>query len=174
MKNFNLLVSTSRFNEINAKAELWFTLLMVGDDYPLISRLPYPGLITGLTNLSNKDVILKIKKILEKDPYFFQYILKIIPIDFVCETNISVINQLVELHYRDYIYDNDSFRITLKRRKHEQIERNGFIAKLAKKIPNRVDLENPDKHIRVEILGNISGISFLSKDDIIKVKNQLK
>lgn len=167
LKNFNLLVSTSRFNEINAKAELWFTLLICGDDYPIISRLNFPGLVTGLTNLSTKEVILKIKKILEKDPYFFQYILKIIPIDFVCETNSQVINQLVELHYRDYLYDTDSYKITLKRRKHEQIERVNFIQKLAKNIPNKVDLENPDKFIRIEILGSICGISFLSKEDII-------
>ena len=167
LKNFNLLVSTSRFNEINAKAELWFTLLICGDDYPIISRLNFPGLVTGLTNLSIKEVVLKIKKILEKDPYFFQYILKIIPIDFVCETNSQVINQLVELHYRDYLNDTDSYKITLKRRKHEQIERVNFIQKLAKSIPNKVDLENPDKFIRIEILGNICGISFLSKEDII-------
>ncbi|MFX0042659.1 MAG: THUMP domain-containing protein [Candidatus Hodarchaeota archaeon] len=167
MKNFNLLVSTSRFNEINAKAELWFTLLICGDDYPIISRLNFPGLVTGLTNLSTRQVILKIKKILEKDPYFFQFILKIIPIDFVCETNSQVISQLVELHYRDYFNNTDSFKISLKRRKHEQIERANFIQKLAKNIPNKVDLENPDKFIRIEILGNICGISFLSKGDII-------
>lgn len=167
LKNFNLLVSTSRFNEINAKAELWFTLLICGDDYPIISRLNFPGLVTGLTNLSTKEVVLKIKKILEKDPYFFQYILKIIPIDFVCETNSQVINQLVELHYRDYLNDTDSYKITLKRRKHEQIERVNFIQKLAKNIPNKVDLENPDKFIRIEILGSICGIAFLSKEDII-------
>jgi tRNA acetyltransferase TAN1 len=167
LKNFNLLVSTSRFNEINATAELWFTLLICGDDYPIISRLNFPGLVTGLTNLSTRHVVLKIKTILEKDPYFFQYILKIIPIDFVCETNSQVINQLVELHYRDYLNDTDSYKITLKRRKHEQIERVNFIQKLAKNIPNKVDLENPDKFIRIEILGNSCGISFLSKEDII-------
>ena len=124
MKSFNLLISTSRFNEINAKAELWFTLLLCGDDYPIISSLNFPGLVTGLTNLSAKEVIFKIKKILEKDLNFFQFISKIIPINFVCETNSQVINQLIQLHYKDYIYDTDSFRITLNRRKHEQIERN--------------------------------------------------
>jgi tRNA(Ser,Leu) C12 N-acetylase TAN1 len=167
LKSFNLLVSTSRYNEINAKAELWFTLLLCGDDYPIISRLNFPGLVTGLTNLSTRKVVLKIKKILEKDPYFFQFILKIIPIDFVCETNSQIINQLIDLHYRDYLNITDSFKISLKRRKHEQIDRTNFIQKLAKNIPNKVDLENPDKFIRIEILGNICGISFLSKDDII-------
>ncbi|MFX1315664.1 MAG: THUMP domain-containing protein [Promethearchaeota archaeon] len=170
MKNFNLLVSTSRYNEVNAKAELWFTLLLCGDDYPILSRLNFPGLIAGLTNLNVRNVISNMKQILKKDSNFFQFILKIIPIDFVCETSVQVINQIVQMHYKDYIFNKDSFRIILKRRKSEQIERVNFINKLAKKIPNKVDLEKPDKIVRIEILGNITGISFLTKEEIIKSK----
>jgi hypothetical protein len=51
MKNFNLLVSTSRYNETNAKAELWFTLLLCDDEYPIISGFKFPGLVMALTNL---------------------------------------------------------------------------------------------------------------------------
>ena len=32
-------------------------------------------------------------------------------------------------------------------------------------------LENPDQIIRIEILGNFSGISFIKKGEIIKAKN---
>ena len=70
MKNFNLLVSTSRYNEINAKSELWFILLMCGDIYPIISGNQFPGLFTALTNINSKQVIKKIKKIQEKNPNF--------------------------------------------------------------------------------------------------------
>ena len=43
-----------------------------------------------------------------------------------------------------------------------------LITMAAKKIDNKVDLENPDKIVRIEILGNLCGISFLKQDDIIK------
>jgi tRNA acetyltransferase TAN1 len=109
MKNFNLLVSTSRYNEINAKAELWFTLLLCDDEYPIISGFKFPGLVLGLTNLDARKVISKIKEILREDPNFFQFILKIIPIDFVCETNIQIINELIQTHYKDFIDENDTF-----------------------------------------------------------------
>ncbi|MFX1478982.1 MAG: hypothetical protein ACFFCI_12695, partial [Promethearchaeota archaeon] len=91
-KNFNLLVSTPRYNEIEAKAELWFTLLICGDTYPIISGISFPGLITAFTNLKLEKVISEIKKILERNPKFFQYILKIIPINFICETDTKTIN----------------------------------------------------------------------------------
>ena len=172
MNNFNLLVSTSRFNEVNAKAEIWFTLLMCGDKYPIISGIKYPGLITAATNVDNKEVILKIKKILEKDSNFFQFILKIIPIDYVCETKLNVIKEFVEKYYLLYLNKEDSFKIELKRRKNEIIERDTIIDSLAKIINNRVDLDNPDKIIKIELLGNVSGISFLNPDDIFSIPNK--
>ncbi len=170
MKNFNLLVSTSRYNETNAKSELWFTLLMCDDSYPIISRVQFPGLITAYTNLSPKKIISKINKIQEKNSDYFQFILKIIPIDFICETDIKTIEQLIQENYTQNINENESFKITLKRRKHEKIERNSFIERIASAIDHKVDLENPDKIIRIEVLGNITGISFLKKNEIIRIK----
>ena len=172
MNNFNLLVSTSRFNEVNAKAEIWFTLLMCGDKYPIILGIKYPGLITAATNVDTKEVMRKIKKILDKDSNFFQFILKISPIDYVCETNLNVIKSFVEKYYSLYLNEEDSFKIELNRRKNEIIERDAIIESVAKIIPNRVDLDNPDKIIRIELLGNVSGISFLNPDDIFLIHNK--
>jgi tRNA acetyltransferase TAN1 len=171
LKNFNLLISTSRFNESNAKAELWFTLLIIGDEYPIISNLEYLGLITALTTIKREEAILKIKNILDNDPHFFQYILKIVPIDFVCETNLKVINYLIKNHYENFIKKTEKFKIDLKRRKNKLIERNNLITTIAKNIDNEVDLENPDKIIRIELLGNFCGIAFIKPDDIISIKN---
>ncbi len=156
---------------MNSKAELWFTLLICEEEYPIISDLEFMGLITAMTNLNGKEIILKIKGILKRDPNFFKYILKIVPIDFVVKTEILLIKQIIEQHYKQFIEKNDSFRISLKRRKHESIERNSFIRLIAEKIDNEVDLENPDKIVRIEILGNNTGISFLKPDEILKIPN---
>ena len=172
LNNFNLLVSTSRFNEVNAKAEIWFTLLMCGDKYPIISAMKYPGLITAATNIDKKEVIQKIKKLLERDPDFFQFILKIVPVDYVCETQLNIIKDFVEKYYAFYLNKEDSFKIELNRRKNEIIERDTFIEAVAKIINNRVDLDNPDKILRIELLGNVCGISFLNPDDIIIIHNK--
>ncbi|NHJ23363.1 MAG: hypothetical protein EAX89_02220 [Candidatus Lokiarchaeota archaeon] len=167
MNNFNLLISSSRYNETNAGAELWFTLLICGDKYPIISSLDFPGLITATTNLNNRDILSKVKEILSKDKNFFKFILKIVPIDHVCETNLNFIKEFVNFHYSQYIHENDTFRIDLKRRKSKIIERNSFINTIANLIKNKVNLDFPDKIIRFEILGNMSGISFLKPTDII-------
>ncbi|MFX0106076.1 MAG: THUMP domain-containing protein [Candidatus Hodarchaeota archaeon] len=144
-------------------------MLICGDKYPIITGIQFSGLITALTNLNPKSVILRIKKILERKPNFFQFILKIVPIDFICETNIKTLDSIIQENFKEYINEKDTFKITLKRRHHEKIERNKFIEEIAKKIDNKVDLENPDKIIRIEILGNISGVAFLKKNEIVKI-----
>ncbi|MHA1292027.1 MAG: THUMP domain-containing protein [Promethearchaeota archaeon] len=170
MKNFNLLISTSRFNEENAKAELWFTLLICGDQYPIISKLEFLGLINAFTNLNKRDVIKKIKEILIKDPYFFQYILKIVPIDIVCETNPKVIRKIIQNNLEDYLFEGETFKVVLKRRQHESIIRDSFIKYITKDINNKVNLDNPDKIIRIEILGNHCGIAFVKAEEILSIK----
>ena len=169
-KNFNLLVSTSRYNKTNAMSELWFTLLMCDDSYPIISRIQFPGLISAFTNENLKEVISKIKTIQAKNPDYFQFILKIVPIDFICETKIKTIEKIIEQNYKNYIDEKESFKITLKRRHHPRIERENFIEIIANLINNSVDLEAPDKIIRFEVLGNITGISFLKRNEIITIK----
>ena len=172
MKNFNLLVSTSRFNEINASAELWFSLLTCGDKYPIINNLDASGLISALTNLNAKEVIHELRNTVKEDPHFFRFILKMVPIDYLCESNIQVISQIIEKHYKEYLEEEDSFRITLKRRNNELINRDNFIKVIAEKIDNKVNLTNPDIDIRFEFIGNTCGISFLKPDDILKSIHQ--
>ena len=171
MKNLNLLISTSRFNETNASTELWFTLLMCGDIYPIISKLSFRGLIGALSNIESKKIIHKIQHILKKNPNFFQFILKIIPIDYICETKIKVMSNLIHENHKKFMNEGDSFKIVLKRRKHEGIERDNLIDRIASGIDYKVDLENPDIVIRIEVLGNYCGISFLAPNDIIRLGN---
>ncbi len=167
-----MLVSAPRFNETDAKAELWFVLLICGDKYSVISNLEYQGLITAFTNLPELEIIKKIKEILEKDPNFFKYVLKIVPIQFICETDLELIKKIVKENYSTYIERQDSFRITLKRRKNKLIERDALIETVANLLNNPVDLENPDKIIRIELLDTVCGISFLEQGDIIRTTNR--
>jgi tRNA acetyltransferase TAN1 len=148
---------------------MWFVLLMCGDKYPVISHLEYSGLLTVFTTLDNRNVISQIKELLQKDPQFFQYILKIVPIDFVCEMNINTIKTLIESHYKNFIAEEDSFKIDLKRRSNESIDRMPFIGDIAEIFNNEVDLSNPNKIVRIEILGNLCGISFVKPAEILKI-----
>jgi tRNA acetyltransferase TAN1 len=171
MKNFKLLVSTPRYNEKSARAELWFTLLICGDKYPIISNLELRGLITAFTKLDVFEVINQIKALLKNDPNFFTYVLKLVPIQYVCDTDLGLIKETVKNHYKSRINPVDSFRIKLNRRDNKFIERDVLIDEVASIFDNPVDLENPDKILRIELLDTICGISFLEKGDVISPKS---
>ncbi|MFO8017175.1 MAG: THUMP domain-containing protein [Promethearchaeia archaeon] len=172
MNNFNFLVSTSRYNEANCKAELWFILLMYGDKYPLISDFKFPGLITGYSVLDCHVVVRKLHNLLEEDPDFFQYILKVVPIDYVCKTDPEIIDEFIKRTKNDHINKTDKFRIRLIRRDSKIIERDEFIDNIALNFDNPVDLEEPDIIVRFEILGKYCGISYLDKNEILRVNSQ--
>jgi len=141
---------------------------MCGDEYPIISNLEFQGLFIASTKIENKVVVKKIKRIFKQNPNFFQYILKIIPIDYVCETQVQTILEIIQSSYYKYINSEDRFKIVLNRRKSPHIDRQSIINKIASILNNKVDLEHPDKIVHVEVLGNITGISYLNPNDIIK------
>ncbi|TFF85452.1 MAG: hypothetical protein EU518_01110, partial [Promethearchaeota archaeon] len=96
----------------------------------------------------------------------------IIPIQFVCEIDLKQIEKIIEENYSKFISEGEKFRIKLRRRKNKLIKRKTLIESVAKYIDNPVDLENPEKIVRIELLKNICGISFLKPGDIISPKNK--
>lgn len=168
MQQFNLLISTSRYNENNAKAELWFILLALGDEVPLIFKADFSGLIVCMTNIEPKKCVKEIQKLGEKSSQLFQYILKITPIEFICETDLEIIRKVVLTNINKAINKDETFRITINKRNFETSKLD-IIKCIAKDIDNKVDLKTPDKIINIEILGNLTGISFLEDGDILSV-----
>lgn len=171
MKNFNLLISTSRNNEINAKAELWFLLFMMGDEFPLIFRVEFPGLFIAFTNLNPKKCIKKLRKIILRNPYFFQYVLKITPIEYVCETDLDLIKMKVIDKFHKAIKKNETFKIQIQKRNFATSKLK-IIEHIATDLQNKVDLKEPDKIVNIEILGGFTGISFITKNDILSVAKE--
>ncbi len=68
----------------------------------------------------------------------------------------------------DQIRDNEKYKIIVNKRRihNEKIE---IIEKIAKNINKKVDLEHPDKIIRLEIIGKYTGISILKEDDVFSI-----
>ena len=171
LKSFNLLVSTSRYNEGNTKAELWFTLLALGDELPLIFKLGFSGLIGCITNIEPKKCIKKMRKLAQKNPDFFQYILKITPIEFNCETDLKIIRKIIHDNFHQKIKKQETFKLRVNKRNFE-ISKLEIVDFIADGIDNKVDLKNPDKIVNIEILGKLTGISFLNKDDIFSIAKE--
>jgi tRNA acetyltransferase TAN1 len=166
---FNIIISTPRNFETDALAELDFLMHQIFPDSKLnYGKTIVNGLVWG--NLVDVDPILavhRIKDYVTEKGFSLQYLLKFVPIQKVMETNFDEIEKYV-LSQVNQISDNETYKIIVNKRRihNEKIE---IIERIAKDIHKSVDLEHPDKIIRLEIIGKYTGISILKDEDVFSI-----
>jgi len=170
LKDFNLLVTTTRGNEDNACSEVWYLLKEIGDEKAEVDRTGVSGLIAVKTSLNPFEVITKFREILKERPYEFRYSLRIIPIEKVVKTRVEEIQKAAE-ELASKIGENETFRITVEKR-FTEISTRDVIEAAASKIERKVNLERPDKILLIEIIGGLTGISVIRPEDIISVSKE--
>ena len=170
LRDFNLLVTTTRGNEDNACSEIWYLLKEIGDEKAEVDKTGVSGLITAKTSIDPFEVIAKFREILKERPYEFRYSLRIIPIERVVKTRLEEIAKVAE-ELAPRIGENETFRITVEKR-FTEISTKDVIEAAASKIERKVNLEKPDKILLIEIVGGLTGISLIKPEDIISVSKE--
>jgi tRNA acetyltransferase TAN1 len=64
--------------------------------------------------------------------------------------------------------ETESFRVTVEKR-FTGVHSHDIIEAVATNVKNKVDLENPDRVLLIEILGAYSGVSLLKPSDLLSV-----
>lgn len=164
-KKFNLLISCPRFHERDAMAEVRYLYLNIGDEGVKTQLTPFPGLITADTTLDPISSIHKLKEIISEDPTFLKFVLKIVPIEKVVETELENLIEIVK-EFEKCISLNETFRITLKKRR-SNLDTENLIFKIAAYIDRKVNLTTPNKIVMIQILGAITGLSLLTPEDLL-------
>lgn len=70
---------------------------------------------------------------------------------------------------RALIVPGERWRVTVEKRRYTRHHKIEIIRELAEEIDEVVDLENPEKILRVDIIGRYAGISVLTPGDIFSV-----
>jgi tRNA(Ser,Leu) C12 N-acetylase TAN1 len=74
---------------------------------------------------------------------------------------------------RDRINEGERWRMTVEKRRFTKYHKDEIIRELAELIDEEVDLENPDKILRNDIISKFAGISVLEPKDIFSVTARL-
>ena len=160
MVMFNLIITTFKHGEDEAVTEIFNVLKKFGDNGPQISKTQISGVVLGVTKLDPLNVILKLKSLINTDPWEVRYILRVIPVEEVTYTDLRLISLVIKSLVLK-IHDNETFRITIEKRQ-SGLRSNEIITAIAEEIScNKVDLEKPDWIILVEIVGQFTGISVI-------------
>ncbi len=172
LEDFNLLITCARGQEEDARIETLAVLKQLGDPTPAVEKTNVRGLLTAKTNLNPLEAVHKMKKFLTERPVAFLYIKRAIPIQKIVKTDLEEIGR-VAAEFGSKIGKNETFRITVEKR-HTDLKTMEVIEAAATKIERKVDLDNPDKIILIEIIGPLTGISLLEQGDVLSTEKELR
>jgi tRNA acetyltransferase TAN1 len=167
LRNFNLIVTTQRGNERNCVREVMMLIDEVGGQGVRLRKTRFPGLIIGYVKGDPVDLLRSIRPLIERDPWDLRFTQKLVPIQKNVVADIDNIRKAV-WELAPLIPDDATFKISVNKRGSE-LRTLEIIKEAASKIERRVDLENPDKVIQIEIIDDVAGISLIEVDDIISI-----
>jgi tRNA acetyltransferase TAN1 len=168
LKDFNLLATTSRGNEKQTCYELLYLLKEeLGDPAPVVDKTGIRGLVAAKTAFDPCEVIQKFRAVLQDRPYEFRYALRIIPVERVVPTDLNDVKRAAA-ELAANIGENESFRVTVEKR-FTSLHSKDFIEAVATGIDRKVDLENPDKILLIEVVGGLTGMSLIKPNDVLAV-----
>jgi len=165
MYDFNLLVSCPWTMVGRAKREIADILKVLGDEHTVIKPTVARGIVGVKTRLDSREVIQGLQKLFIKDPLAFAYTLKWVPTDFWTYSDMDSMKKAV-MHVKEKIHEGERWRMTVEKRRYTLYHKIDIIKELAELIKEKVDLKNPDKIIRVDIIGKYTAVSVLSPNEI--------
>ena len=141
---------------------------IIGDDNLRVYSTHVIGLITCKTSLDPFLVVENLKEIAEENAYQFRYAIRFTPLERCVKSDIdSIVNAVEELLPK--IDEKESFRVTVRRR-HTDLEHMEVVSAVASVVSRKVDLDNPDKTVWIEIVEELTGISILNQEkDILSI-----
>ena len=169
-KDFNLLATTSRGNERQMCSELTYLLKEeMGDPAPVVDKTGIRGLVAAKTSSNPREVIEKFRAVLQERPYEFRYALRILPVERVVPTDLDEVKRVAS-ELAANIGENETFRVTVEKR-FTTLHTHDFI-EAAATIDRKVDLENPDKILLIEVVGGLTGMSLIEPNGVLTVMKE--
>ena len=170
IREFNLLATSEIWDESEACSELWMLLRAVGDETPVVDRSPIRGLIAAKTDLNPVEAVRRLRLELRENPEGFRVLLRVMPVEAIVPTDLGgIVEAAHELAVN--IGENESFRVTLEKRR-TPLRSREVIDAVARGIDRRVDLEDYDWLILIEIIGRITGLAVIPRDGLLNVQKE--
>lgn len=166
MAEANLLVTFEPVHLESAKKEIENILKETKEKAKLLKAEE------GLAEISASDAQKLVKAVVgiaKKDEKKFCYTFNWWPVDKWCKAEVKDMQKVIS-ELEKGIKSTDKWKLDITKRKTDKEYGRDFIIKLTEVIDKpKVDLSNPDKIIKIEIIGNKAAISLISKDNHLNI-----
>lgn len=160
----NLIITTYKNRESDALDEISQLLYIFGDKEFSIEITPISGIILAKTNLNPIQIVEDSKELIRNEPWRFRYVLRIIPLEKICKAEISEIHKVVK-QLRGKIAQNETFMVLIEKR-HTKLRSMEIISAVTSDFEMKVNLENPNWIILIQIVNRLAGVSILRSSQI--------
>jgi len=165
MYDYGLLVSYGEGLYSRGRSEALTLLKELSDPEPKVRRTLAKGIMGVRTSLDPFEVVHELRKLYGEKPGLFGFCLKWVPVERWTFSDMESMRTAVE-ELRGRILEGERWRMTVEKRRYTLLHKSEIIKELAELIDRRVDLENYDKELRIDILGKYAGFSVLRRGDI--------
>ncbi|MHA1302454.1 MAG: THUMP domain-containing protein [Candidatus Heimdallarchaeaceae archaeon] len=148
------IVSSARTCEKSASSEVYYLLteILGYENVEVKPTKNVSGLSIATFYRDPVNTLEKVKEEIEKDPSLFRFTLKLVPFQYMVDSNLEEIRKIAK-EMSTEIKEKEKWKIVLRRR-HTQLGREEVITAVAAEITGgSVDLQNPDMNIIIEIVG---------------------
>jgi tRNA acetyltransferase TAN1 len=149
---------------------MWYLLGEAGDRTAAVERTQVIGLVVARTKIDPVTAIEKLRSLLLERPWEFRYTLKVTPITGTVPSDPEGIEDFA-VKLAESLKNDEKFRITVEKRR-TSISGRALIEAIAKRIDREVDLDEPDKIVLIQILGEVTGVSVIPPDKILSVERE--
>lgn len=160
-----MLISCPWTETGRAKRETLYFLGLLGDDSPLVQRTLARGVIGAKTKLDSRSATRSLASIFIKDHTAFRFTFKWVPVDHWVSSDLESLKEAV-IKIKEEIKPNETWRLTVEKRRYTSYHKIDIIKELAEHIEAKVDLKNPSKILRIDIIGKYAGVSVLLPGDV--------
>lgn len=144
------------------------TLERFGDESAQIERTRVKGICIVHTSLDGREVVRRCRELFQKE-FAFEYAIKWVPVDYWCDTDLDTIRALLAEKVRDRIAPDETWGMKVEKRRWQQYHTRDIVLYLAQAIDRRVNLDHPDKLVRVDMVGEQTAVSVLRPGEIFSI-----
>ncbi len=164
----NILVSYDpKGGYMSGKGEIHNILTRLGDQKS-DQELLVPGIIGVKTKLDAREVVEEVRETYAGDPNSLSFTVKWVPADYWCDATLDSIKAMVKEEIKDMFMADDVYAIDVVKHRCE-LHREQVIEAVAPFLKGKVNLDFPQKILRIELFDNRASITLLKPKDIFSV-----
>ncbi len=160
-----LLVSYQCGHYGKARREIRLILRHLGDPQASVERTAVDGIALARTVLEGGDVVRGCREMFLRG-FAFEHAVKWVPVDYWCEADLGAIRRVLAEKVRDRIAPGETWGLKVAKRRWQLYHTADIVANLAEVIDRKVNLDHPDKLVRVDVVGRQVAVSVLRPGEV--------